>query len=107
MDGGVVSGVERRRWRRRRRGRHRSRSQRQILLQACLFLPLTRLSPPPPPMPKSPPVGGHSLLCLPLTETTVFPSAAIARPWRVVVASTTAGDKCHRHRRRVTDKGKE
>jgi len=32
-------------------------------------------------LPKTPPVGGHSLLCRPLTETTVVASAAIARPW--------------------------
>jgi len=44
-------------------------------------------------LPKTPPVGGHSLLCRPLTETTVVASAATARPWRVVEASTTAGNK--------------
>ena len=94
-------------WRRRRSGRHRSRSQRQFLLPSCVLLPLTRLSPPPPPMPKSPPVGGHSLHCRPLTETTVVASAVIARSWRVVVAATTAGNKRHQHLHRLKDEGRE
>jgi len=58
-------------------------------------------------MPKSPPVSGQSLVCRPLTETTVVASVAIARSWRVVVAATTAGNKRHQHLHRLKDEGRE